>query len=130
MELEPLLDKRLEKARKKANDIVNGVCETQEDFEMVMRFFLSQIYNIPVFSEYFENLTFDQLAFEVELHRAKAIPKEQKTSEIINDNKEEINSLFDDWVDEDLEQFRSTSKEEFKPNQDDLDFMQSGKFKE
>jgi hypothetical protein len=117
---EPYINERLDKARKKANNIVNGICETQEDFEMVMRLFLSKRYNIPIFSEYFENLEFDKLVFEVELHKASLIPQEKKTSEIINENKEELSTLFEDWVDEDLSQFKD----------DDANFMKTGEFKE
>ena len=118
--LEPHVEERIQKAKERAQKIVNGLVETEEDIIFCMRFFLSKIYQIPIFHKYFEELTFDQLIFECELHRTSRQTTPEKTTELINDNKEELSGMFDDWVDQDLGDFTEDAK----------NFMETGEFKD
>lgn len=122
---EPHIPERIEAVKDKIHRIIyaQGEYESQEDFELALRILLSREYKIPIFSDYFNNLTLDQLIFEVEVIKNLTMTQEQKTSEIINENKEEIASLFDDFEESD---------NEIQQNQEIgnmyKEFMNSGKF--
>jgi len=124
MNPEPHLKERVESARAKAQKIVNNLIESEEDLVYALRLFLSKIYGLPIFSDYFEKLELDRLIFEAELHRAERQTVSEKTNELINENKDELAGMFDDWEDQDLGNLSDTGF-----SQDELDFMKTGDFK-
>lgn len=117
-----------EKGREKARDLMAKRYDTIEDHVLIMRYYLSRIYNMPIFHKYFDSLTLEQLAFEVEMHRLASTPQEDLSTEIIKANKEEAAALFDDWADED---FKDSKVPPLSKEEEELfnDFMQDGKFK-
>lgn len=126
---EPFLLERIQKAKEYASLIKNGRNITKlEDIEMSLRYVLSKHYKIPMFHDYFEKLTIDQLFFEAELIVSEYKTHTQTVSETIQENKSEIDSLVEemesDWndmaVDESLE-----SDPVFQMAKD---FMKTGKF--
>jgi hypothetical protein len=91
------VDARARQAQEKAQAIINGEVVTSEDLQNRIRYVLSRKYNIPFFSEFFENLTLDELFLEVMLITEKEKTPEQKVSEMIMNNKEEVDDLFSDF---------------------------------
>lgn len=110
--MEPYLAERIEAAKKKAKQIIDGKIDDENDLRLVFQFVLCQKYNIPIFSPYFEERTLDELMFEVYLHKEATIKsdpelaKEDAADFIRGEaNKDEY------W--EDLEEFEAQSDEEF-----------------
>jgi hypothetical protein len=89
---EPYLEKRIEIAKAYARRIANGIVEDEIDLEMVYRMSLSEKYSIPFFSNYFDDKTIDQLAFEVFLIRERSTPVVETVSDEI---KKQANTLAD-----------------------------------
>lgn len=127
MYIEPNLNDRIEEAQKMAERISSGQVDTNGEFELSLRLIVSKQYNIPLFSEYFDNLTMDQLLLEVELVRLSKMSPEQKASELINSNKEELSGLFDD-----IEGFEPPPMNPDENNfmKDAMEFMKTGDFKQ
>lgn len=71
--MEPYLAERIEAAKKKAKQIVEGKIDDENDLRLVFQFVLCQKYDIPIFSPYFEERTLDELMFEVYLHKEATI---------------------------------------------------------
>jgi hypothetical protein len=71
--MEPYLAERIEAAKKKAKQIIDGKIDDEDDLRLVFQFVLCQRYNIPIFSPYFEERTLDELMFEVYLHKEATI---------------------------------------------------------
>ncbi len=116
--MEPYLAERIEAAKKKAKQIVDGKIENENDLRLVFQFILCQKYNIPMFSPYFEERTLDELIFEVYLHRESTkkndpeLAKEEAAQTIRSEaNRDEY------W--EDLE--------EFDQEQTDDEFLEQAK---
>ncbi|MEM4379071.1 MAG: hypothetical protein QXL01_00090 [Thermoplasmatales archaeon] len=124
---EPNLVARIDKAKAHAQRIVNGQVETEEDFIYAIRLYLSNIYKIPIFSKYFEDLELDKLIFEAELHRAERLTDAERSTELINKNKDELSSMFDRWEEQDLQEIANSSDKQFE--NEVKAFMESGKFK-
>lgn len=110
--MEPYLNERIEAAKTKAKQIIDGQVENEEDLRLIFQFALCQKYNIPVFDSYFEDRTLDEIMFEVYLHKESArrndpeIQKEEAAQAIRSEGiKEEY------W--EDLEEFDMQTDEEF-----------------
>lgn len=127
MYIEPNLNDRIEEAKKMAERISSGQVDTNGEFELSLRLIVSKQYNIPLFSEYFDNLTMDQLLLEVELVRLSRMSPEQKASELINSNKEELSGLFDDIEGFDPPPMDPKENEFMK---DAMEFMKTGDFKQ
>lgn len=70
--MEPFLAERIEAAKNKAKQIIDGKINDETDLRLVFQFVLCQKYNIPMFSPYFEERTLDELLFEVYLHKEAA----------------------------------------------------------
>jgi len=87
------------------------------------RFFLSQHYNIPMFSKVFDDYTPEDLYYEYFIiEETKKTEKEanqtteqksQETVETINDNRNDLKSLFDDFR-------KPKQQEEEVPQEDNL----------
>lgn len=122
---EPFLSERIEKAKKKAFDIVNKNHNTIEDSVYYLRYILSRHYNMPFFHEYFEQRTIEELIFEIELIKQSEQSNVEKGKDLLASNKEEAEGLFDDMVKEDEEEMNNVD------SFNDLaqEFIRSGKFK-
>lgn len=112
------LKSRIDKAKQRASEVFNGSTEELDDHALQMAFILSQHYNIPLFSEYFMDRTFDELVFELELIQLLKKPEKPKMEEIVQDenNKEELAGLFDDWFQESVQ--KQASKQQPKNQKD------------
>jgi len=67
--MEPYLAQRIEAAKIKAKNIIDGKILDEEDLRLVFQFVLCQKYNMPIFDPYFADRTLDELMFEVYLHK-------------------------------------------------------------
>ena len=110
--MEPFLNERIEAAKQKAKQLIDGKVENEEDLRLIYQFVLCQKYNIPIFDQYFEDRTLDEIMFEVYLHKESAkkndpdIQKEEAAETIrAEGGKDEY------W--EDLEEFDMQTDEEF-----------------
>lgn len=74
--LEHFLEERVEKSKEKAYKLIHEAPESEDDLHLLYSFILARRYSIPLYSEYFKERTFDELAFEVYLWKAS---EEQKT---------------------------------------------------
>lgn len=63
--VEPHLKERIELAEAKAKKLVHGQPDSEEDLLTIYSVILSQKYNMPIFSDYFQERTLDELALEV-----------------------------------------------------------------
>jgi len=106
--LENGLEKRIELARLRAKNIYYGNPQSLEDEIFRLRNVLRTEYNIPIFSEYFDKRTLDELIFEVELIvLSKSTPDDKMKDAVKEMNKakekgevSELDSLFDDMDEE------------------------------
>ena len=120
---EPNLEQRIEEAKTKAEKVASGMVETEEDLIWLFKSIISEYYKLPIYSEYFEERTTDQLAFEAHLIRAREVPTQEKASSLIQGNMEEaVAAIEQAWNEVDMN---------INPNElDDMkEFMSSGKFK-
>lgn len=63
--VEPHLKERIEAAERKAKKLVHGQPDSEDELLIIYSVILSQKYNMPIFSEYFQERTIDELALEV-----------------------------------------------------------------
>lgn len=68
---------------------------TAEDLEMQLRFWFSRRYNIPMFGETLSDYTLKDMLFEFYLHTHAERDKKETSEETINENREELASLFE-----------------------------------
>ena len=127
------IDERIEIAQKKAKMLLLGQVKTLDDFVILIRLKLALFYRIPLYSQYFTERTVDELLFEYECISITSQPNstERTTSDLINENKEGLDGLFDDLPKDDeqswVNQTGSGQEDQFK--QDAEKFMKEGKFK-
>lgn len=109
--MEPYLAERIEAAKKKAKQIIDGKIDDENDLRLVFQFVLCQKYNIPIFSPYFEERTLDELMFEVYLHKEATIKSDPELAkeEAADFVREEANK---DEYWEDLEEFGDIQTDE------------------
>jgi len=97
------LEERIVAAKEKAQRIKKAIdITTIEDAELVVRYVLSKHYNIPLFDKYFDDRTLDELFFEAELVLPDKTEQQQDPTEVIKENKTEVNGImdeFEEWVD-------------------------------
>ena len=125
------LDKRIAKAKARAERIASNKHTDFDDGIFYLRAILSKHYNLPIFHEYFIDRTLDELIFEIELINAFDKPSGERGQEILKENKEEAEGLFDDWAEDDMVEVSkddAMSEEEF--NKISQQFMTSGDFQE
>jgi len=128
---EPMINERFKKAQEKANRVFNNQLTDEDDESDILRFYLAMQLGIGVFDKYLTDRTFDELVYEIELHRLKSQPREQRTTELINENKEELSGAFDDWVDQDMQEMVGESYQSDEDFMNDAKaFMETGDFKE
>lgn len=121
---EPDLESRIEAAKKRATAIVSGNVENVDQLFSRLVITLSKYYKIPFHSEFFENLTLDELLLEVFLLTEQEKTPETAISEAIKENREELEDLFKDFGDLGQPVF-SAEEEAFIENQG-KDFMEQG----
>lgn len=123
-EFEPYLAERIEKARARARQIIDGQYDDEESLCLALRWFICQNRNRLFFDSYFDDRTLDDLVFEVEMMKLAKQSSTDRGSETLKDApKEESEALFDDWVEAD------TNEAEKKFEEDAKKFMQTGEFK-
>ena len=93
------IGKRIEDAKKYAATVFYGQGTKLDDDLLRLHFQLSQHYMIPLYSPYFKERTLDELVFEWELINLSKKPAGDTMKEIMasEDDKKELESLFDDW---------------------------------
>lgn len=115
--MEPYLAERIEAAKKKAKQIIEGKIDDETDLRLVFQFVLCQKYNIPIFSPYFEERTLDELMFEVYLHKEATIKADPELAkEEAADFVREEADKDEYWEDLDMqtdEEFLEQAKKDF-----------------
>jgi hypothetical protein len=126
--LEGDIDDRIKLAKQRAESVYYGHSDVLEDQVMRLQFLLSREYNMPLFSDYFEKRTLDQLIFEMELIKLSREPATDKMSDIMKDEgkKKELESLFDDWTEENTVDLSDTTG--YNEESVFKEFMQTGEF--
>lgn len=122
---EPFIQERIAAAQERVERILyQQDYADMDDFLLALRVIVSRAYKIPVFSDYFESLTLDQLLFEVEIVNSLNTSSADRTTKIVNDNKEELGEMFDDFDEAEA----STAPGETEFDQLSKDFMNNDKF--
>jgi len=126
--LEGDIDDRIKLAKQRAESVYYGHSDVLEDQVMRLQFLLSREYNMPLFSDYFEKRTLDDLIFEMELIKLSREPATDKMSDIMKDEgkKKELESLFDDWTEENTVDLSDTTG--YDENEVFKEFMETGEF--
>jgi hypothetical protein len=126
--LEGDIDDRIKLAKQRAESVYYGHSDVLEDQVMRLQFLLSREYNMPLFSDYFEKRTLDQLIFEMELIKLSREPATDKMSDIMKDEgkKKELESLFDDWTEENTVDLSDTTG--YDEEMVFKEFMETGEF--
>lgn len=123
------VNKMLEDVKLLAIRISSGDCQTEKECGIYFANILSEYYKIPLFSEYFKNLTMYEMMFEVEMVKIRNMTKNQKIQEVMNspDAQDEIDHLFDDLEDNNPSNWKPTDD---IPKADPIvdDFFKTGKF--
>lgn len=127
------LEERIEAAKKAAEKIKHcDKIDTEEEAVAVLRYVLSKHYNIPYFSEYFKDLTIDQLFFEAELITPDKPVTIEEVSKVTKTHKKEVDEVIDDfdkWLKKDLNQ--GVTEQDIKEDpfhKMAMEFMQTGEF--
>lgn len=121
--VEPFLQDRIEEARRYAEKVHNGLIDTEAELAMVFRMVISDHYKIPIFHSYFDERTFDELAFEAHLINLAKTPAIEQASSLISKNLAEAAAIAEQaWEDIDG----------LVPDEEELNrminFMNTGKF--
>jgi len=124
---EPYLKERLDAALEKAKRLLSGKTETLEDLNLSLRAIISNHYNIPLLSSYYDDKTLDDLAFEVFYLKERNTTGSQTVSQAAQDNPEEISKVIEDQFAE-FEDFKMPEPNE-EEKQRMKDFFNTGKFK-
>jgi hypothetical protein len=126
-DISPDLESRIRDAREIAVRVHSGASDDHEEIQLSVIWFISRYYKIPIFSAYFQERTLDDLIFEAELIKLESTPRNEMTSNLLNDKKDEAAALFDDMI---ADEFQDVvpNKEQF--DQDAINFMKTGNFKE
>lgn len=121
---EPFLDDRIEEARKKAQRILMGQAETEEELRYVLIMVIEREKKLGMFSSYYEERTLDELVFEAELTKGViADPIEAAAETIAKASAEEKAELSMDMANF----FGDNLNEDFL--KDAMSFMETGDFK-
>lgn len=123
--MEPYLAERIEAAKKKAKQIIDGKIDDENDLRLVFQFVLCQKYNIPIFSPYFEERTLDELMFEVYLHKEATVKSDPELAkeEAADFVREEANK-DEYWEDLDMQtddEFLEQAKRDFAARKEGAD---------
>jgi len=123
--MEPYLAERIEAAKKKAKQIIDGKIDDENDLRLVFQFVLCQKYSIPIFSPYFEERTLDELMFEVYLHKEATVKSDPELAkeEAADFVREEANK-DEYWEDLDMQtddEFLEQAKRDFAARKEGAD---------
>lgn len=122
---EPDVDERITSAQARAQRILSGVMETEEDFMLAMVVVIDRKRNLGLFSDYYKNRTLDELVFEAEIIRDTALPPAQAGSKVIERAGSEAKEELGNWI----EQSISDMMPDNKFMEDAAEFMKTGEFK-
>lgn len=118
--MEPYLNERIEAAKTKAKQIVDGKINDEDDLRLIFQFVLCQKYNIPIFDAYFNERTLDEIMFEVYLHKESAkksdpeLAKEEAAETIRSEaGKDEYWEDLDGFDEQTDEEFLEQAKKDF-----------------
>ena len=106
--VEPHLKERIEAAERKAKKLVHGQPDSEDELLIIYSTILSQKYNMPIFSEYFQERTIDELALEVFIWQEMSKKSTVGTDDFV---------LDDDVIKE------ATNEEAWEDLQSDADFI-------
>ena len=106
--VEPHLKERIEAAERKAKKLVHGQHDSEDELLIIYSVILSQKYNMPIFSEYFQERTIDELALEVFIWQEMSKKSTVGTDDFV---------LDDDVIKE------ATNEEAWEDLQSDADFI-------
>ena len=106
--VEPHLKERIEAAERKAKKLVHGQPDSEDELLIIYSVILSQKYNMPIFSEYFQERTIDELALEVFIWQEMSKKSTVGTDDFV---------LDDDVIKE------ATNEEAWEDLQSDADFI-------
>lgn len=120
------LEQRLERAKKHAKAIVNAEVDTEQDLFDVFRKRLSDHYRIPFLSDYFQNLTFDDIALEYFLIVERPVGQQPVTKELIDEHKDELAEMFKDDEDEKYEEVDELKADEKAFLEQNKEFFKTG----
>lgn len=121
---EPNMEKRMDAAKELANRLLHAQFEDEREFILAMHWIISRERNIPLFSPYFADRTFDELILEVELIRLSRTPTlETSSATLAAGTDKEKDELFDFMPPD-------PTPEDNRFMADAVDFMNSGEFKE
>lgn len=130
---EPYFQERIAQAVEKAKGIVAATdLNTEDAIINRMKYLISQHFRIPYHSDFFDNLTFDDLMLEVMLISESSKEQNERSGESIKENKAEAEDAFGDLIEgvEEAESLQvpeefSSEEKEFIANQGSS-FMQGG----
>ena len=106
--VEPHLKERIEAAERKAKKLVHGQPDSEDELLIIYSTILSQKYNMPIFSDYFQERTIDELALEVFIWQEMSKKSTVGTDDFV---------LDDDVIKE------ATNEEAWEDLQSDADFI-------
>lgn len=125
--MEPFIIERIEKVKKYVDQLVNGELTDEESFIRVLKWNICSYYKIPFFHKYFDDRTLEDLLFESEMIKKTTESRGDQVKRASNmlqgASKEDIDAIVGKWEDEDI-------VVDDAQLQRDLEFMQSGEFKE
>lgn len=132
------IERRIEYAKGVASKISTGHYETYDECVLVLKWYICQHSSKSIWDDYFERLTLEQLIVEYELIRLSNRTPEEVSKEVITQNKEEIEDLFDDWMEEPktkVSDWQKVNESDIKGSDEEFDkqaekFMQTGQFLE
>jgi hypothetical protein len=123
---EEYIDERIEAIKKKISEIVNGNYKTIDELELFLKIVISGYYKIPIFSDFFEKRTLNELLIEAEVIRIRGVSEEESVQEIVKESTKDLTeddykdmfSMFDDEMSGNIGNL----------NQQSNDFLNNGKF--
>jgi len=122
---EPDFEARLDAAQQKAQRILSGQVDTEEEFIISLVIVIDREKRLGIFADYYKDRTLDELIFEAELTRGVVMTPIERSEHVMSkataaDTAElsmDLASTFGDNIDE-------------KFFSDAMEFMNSGEFKE
>lgn len=102
---EPFLEERVKTAQERAKKIAHGSLSSEEELQDFFKIQLSRRYGLPLYDSYFENRTFDELAFEVFVQKEFDAKEAGATSgyaeeKLVETSEEERDDMFADLVED------------------------------
>ena len=124
---EPQIDERVKQAQDRAQRILAGTLESEEDFMYAMILMIDREKRIGMFSDYYKNRTLDELVFEAELVTGKPLSGAEAGQRTLEGASKEAKTELGDWMQKEIEGLEGID-DQFA--QDAKAFMETGNFKE